>query len=285
MRFQPIRRPLICKPVAEELLRARASGEAVARVSLDLGISTREIRLSAEGVRSGEFELSWEDAELAATRDRDVYYVEENKIFPLSIASTHFYKLVLVRWKHAPTLEIDGIHMHRILEVPPEVDSEMKVRLLGNLRCRKVLDICTGLGYTAVAAKKRGACKITTIEKDENVIRIAQFNPWSWDLEDEDIELRIGDAVELVDEYRGEFDAVIHDPPRLSLAGELYGLDFYKKLAKALKPGGRIVHYVGQPGVHKGRKIWKGVMERMREAGFEVRYDGETRCVYGHRKR
>jgi len=285
MRFQPIRKPLICKPVAEELLRARTQGKKVVQVSLDLGKSTKELRLTADGICSEEFELRWDDVELVANRERDVYYVEGNRIFPLSIASDHFYKLVLVRWRHAPTLEIDGIHMHRILDVPPEIDSEMKVRLLGKIKCRNVLDICTGLGYTAIAAKRRGACKITTIEKDENVIRLAQFNPWSWDLGDRDIELRIGDAVELVEEYRGEFDAVIHDPPRLSLAGELYGLDFYRKLAEALKPSGRIVHYVGQPGVHRGRRIWRGVIQRMREAGFEVKYDEETRCIYGYRKR
>ena len=285
MRFQPIRKPLICKPVAEELLRARTQGKKVVQVSLDLGKSTKELRLTADGICSEEFELRWDDVELVANRERDVYYVEGNRIFPLSIASDHFYKLVLVRWRHAPTLEIDGIHMHRILDVPPEIDSEMKVRLLGKIECRNVLDVCTGLGYTAIAAKRRGACKITTIEKDENVIRLAQFNPWSWGLGDRDIELRIGDAVELVEEYHGEFDAVIHDPPRLSLAGELYGLDFYRKLAEALKPGGRIVHYVGQPGVHRGRRIWRGVIQRMREAGFEVKYDEETRCVYGYRKR
>ncbi len=285
MRFQPIRKPLICKPVAEELLRARMQGKKVVQVSLDLGKSIKELRLTADGICSEEFELRWDDVELVANRERDVYYVEGNRIFPLSIASDHFYKLVLVRWRHAPTLEIDGIHMHRILDVPPEIDSEMKVRLLGKIKCRNVLDICTGLGYTAIAAKRRGACKITTIEKDENVIRIARFNPWSWDLGDRDIELRIGDAVELVGEYRGEFDAIIHDPPRLSLAGELYGLDFYRKLAEALKPDGRIVHYVGQPGVHRGRKIWKGVLERLRRAGFMASYDQNSRCVHGVKRR
>ncbi|MCS7132413.1 MAG: methyltransferase [Aigarchaeota archaeon] len=284
MRFQPIRRPLICKPVAEELLRARSRGWTVVQVSLDLGRSLRELRLSDEGICSHEFELGWDYVELAANRDRDIYCIEGDKILPLSITSDHFYKLVLVSWGHAPTLEIDGIHMHRILEGSPEADSEMKVGLLGKLKCQKVLDICTGLGYTAIAAKRMGACEITTIEKDVNVIRLAQYNPWSWDLEDESIELRIGDAVELVGDYHEEFDVVIHDPPRFSLAGELYGLHFYKKLAKAIRPGGKIVHYVGQPGIHRGRKIWKGILERMKEAGFDVRYDERTRCVYGYRK-
>lgn len=285
MRFQPIKKPLICKYVAEELIKAREKMVNAVKISLDLGRSVCEVSLSSEGICVDDYILSWIDVELIAGRERDIYYIEGDKVFPLSIASDHFYKLILPSWGHAPTIEIDGIHMHRILDVPPEMDSEMKVKLLGDLKCKKVLDVCTGLGYTATAAKRMGACKITTIEKDLNVIELARYNPWSWDLDDENIELEIGDAVELVDNYHEEFDAVIHDPPRMSLAGELYGSDFYIKLARALKPGGRIVHYVGQPGIHRGKKIWKGVMERMREAGFDVKYDERTRCVYGRRKR
>jgi len=285
MKFQPVKRPLICKPIAETVLKARFAGRRVIEISLDLGRSFQEAELTERGVRTREVEIGWNGIELAARRDRDIYAVEDEKIVPLSIASEHFYKLVLVKWMAPPTLEIDGIHMHRILEVTPDIDSEMKIRLLGALRCKNVLDVCTGLGYTAIAALRKGACKVTTIEKDENVIKLAQLNPWSWELASEKIELMIGDAVELLEEYEEEFDAAIHDPPRFSLAGELYSLEFYRKLAKALKPRGKIVHYVGQPGIRKGRKIWKGVLERMRLAGFDVNYDERSRCVYGYRKR
>ena len=85
----------------------------------------------------------------------------------------------------------------------------------------------------------------------------------------------------MIDGFHGEFDAIVHDPPRFSLAGELYSLKFYRRLNKALRLGGRLVHYVGQPGVVKGRAIWRGVMRRLREAGFDVRYDSRSRCVYG----
>jgi predicted methyltransferase len=173
--------------------------------------------------------------------------------------------------------------MHRILDVTPDVDSEMKVALLGSIRCGRVLDVCTGLGYTAIAALRRGACSILTIEKDENVLRLAALNPWSWELEDDRVELMIGDAFEVVDKFENEFDAVIHDPPRIPLAGNLYSLEFYRKLAKALKPGGRIVHYIGQPGIHRGRRMWKGVLERLRQAGFDASYDKRSRCVYGRK--
>ena len=285
MRFRSIRRPLICSPAARLLLEGKRRGLKSVRTSLDLGRSYVEVELLDYGIRYGDVELSWDNINLACSRERDIYVIEGGELIPLSIASEHFYKLVLVKWGKPPTLEIDGIHMHRILDVTPDVDSEMKVALLGNIMCWRVLDVCTGLGYTAIAALKRGACSILTIEKDENVLRLAALNPWSRELEDDRVELVLGDAFEVLDEFENEFDAVIHDPPRMPLAGSLYSLEFYMKLARALKPGGKIVHYVGQLGIHRGRKIWKGVLERLRQAGFDASYDKRSRCICGKKTR
>jgi predicted methyltransferase len=284
MRFRAIRRPLICSPVARQLLEGRRRGLRSVRTSLDLGRSYVEVELLEHGIRYGDVELSWNNVSIAYSRERDIYMIEGGELVPLSIASEHFYKLVLVKWGKPPTLEIDGIHMHRVLDVTPDVDSEMKVALLGSLMCERVLDVCTGLGYTAIAALRRGACSTLTIEKDENVLRLAALNPWSRELEDDRVELVLGDAFEVVEEFENEFDAVIHDPPRMPLAGSLYSLKFYMKLARALKAGGRIAHYVGQPGIHAGRKMWKGVLERLRRAGFDASYDERSRCVYGRKK-
>jgi len=189
MRFRSIRRLLICSPAARLLLEGKRRGLKSVRTSLDLGRSYVEVELLDYGIRYGDVELSWDNINLACSRERDIYVIEGGELIPLSIASEHFYKLVLVKWGKPPTLEIDGIHMHRILDVTPDVDSEMKVALLGNIRCWRVLDVCTGLGYTAIAALKRGACSILTIEKDENVLRLAALNPWSRELEDDRVEL------------------------------------------------------------------------------------------------
>ena len=282
MKFQYVKRPLLCKPVALELLEARAKGVKHAEISLDLGRRLSRVELRSDGVLINDSLVSWNAVEeVAHGSERDVYVVEGDRLVEASIAGRRFYKLVLSEWGHAPTIEIDGIHMHRVKDVTPEADAEMKVRLLGRLRCRKVLDTCMGLGYTAIAALRRGACRVVTIEVDENVLRMAGLNPWSKELEDERVEVRMGDAMEIVAEYEEAFDAAVHDPPRLSHAGELYGLEFYRRLARALKPGGKVVHYVGQPGIVRGRRIWRGVTERMRAAGFQVSYDPESRCVYG----
>jgi len=280
MRFKPIQKPLLCKPVIDRLLRAEAREEII-KISLDLGRSLHECLIQREGVMIDDQLIKWEELKKASKKERDIFMVVDGKLFSLSISSGHFYKLVFVSWGHPPTLEIDGIHMHRIKDITPDKDAWMKVKLCGDLRCKRVLDTCMGLGYTAITALKMGACSIVTVEIDENVIELARLNPWSRELEDEKIDFRLGDITNLIEEFKEEFDAIIHDPPRFSLAGELYGLEFYRKLNKALKLGGKLVHYVGQPGIVRGRAIWRGVIKRLREAGFDVRYDENSRCVYG----
>ena len=66
----------------------------------------------------------------------------------------HFYKLA--KTGGAPTLEIDGIRMHRTKDTTPDRMRWKKSKILG-LRHGKVLDTCMGLGYTAIQADEYGA--------------------------------------------------------------------------------------------------------------------------------
>jgi predicted methyltransferase len=124
------------------------------------------------------------------------------------------------------------------------------------------LDICTGLGYTAIlAARKKSVKKVVTIEKDENVLKIARQNEFSKELfENPKIELIVGDAFE---------EIKIHDPPRISLAPELYSLKFYSQLFRVLKKGGKLFHYVGRPGKLSGKNFMKGIVKRLLLSGFK----------------
>lgn len=179
-----------------------------------------------------------------------------------------FYRLV--RTSTWPYLEISGIRMHRADTIDPKTDAIMKVRALGRIY-GIVLDCCTGLGYTAIlAAKAKSVKKVITIEKDENVIFIARQNPFSRDLfENDKIELIIGDAFYEVAKFKDKyFNFIIHDPPTISIAPELYSLEFYRQLYRILKDNGRIVHYVGRPGVRRGKRYLKGIVKRLRMAGF-----------------
>jgi hypothetical protein len=179
-----------------------------------------------------------------------------------------FYKLVKTNtW---PTLEISGIHMHRIKEVDPKKDTQLKLKTLGKIY-GVVLDSCTGLGYTAIlAAKRKRVRKVITIEKDENIIQIAKQNPFSKELfENPKIELIVGDVFFEIKKFKeNSFNFIIHDPPRISIAPELYSLEFYQQLFRVLKKRGKIFHYVGRPGIKQGKRYLQGIIRRLRYAGF-----------------
>lgn len=175
-----------------------------------------------------------------------------------------FYKLV------GGTLEIDGVRMHQTSQRSPLQASEEMVSHLNIRRGDNVLDVCTGLGYTAIEEARRGAI-VSTIEVDESVLRLARTNLPSKELfNNPKIEIIVGDALDEIKRFESEyFHAVSHDPPRFSLAGELYSQAFYHELFRVLAPGGRLFHYTGKPGEKTGKNYRKGTKQRLAQAGFQ----------------
>jgi hypothetical protein len=165
---------------------------------------------------------------------------------------------------------VSGIPMHRIKATDPIADTRAKVRTVAPVRGR-VLDTCTGLGYTAIEAAKT-ADEVVTIELDPAALEVARANPWSRALfEDTTITQVAGDAFEVVPMLEGaSFDIVIHDPPQFALAGELYSLEFYRQLHRVLKPRGRLFHYAGDPESKMSGNVTRGVIRRLEEAGFRT---------------
>jgi predicted methyltransferase len=161
--------------------------------------------------------------------------------------------------------------MHRVKDVDPLSDASRKVSVVRVGPGHKVLDICTGLGYTAIMSCRRGAF-VTTVEADEYVLWIAERNPWSSELTSSRIVIVLGDAFEVVDELpREHYDRIIHDPPRISeSSGLLYSLDFYKKLFAVLRRGGILYHYTGESGRLRKVNLPGKVSSRLKRAGFEV---------------
>ncbi|NUN11896.1 methyltransferase domain-containing protein, partial [Candidatus Micrarchaeota archaeon] len=157
------------------------------------------------------------------------------------------------------TIEISGVRMHQIKDKTPLQDAEDKINEL-RIRRGKVLDVCTGLGYSAIKASEQKSL-VTTIELDENVLKLAKENVDSKKLFNNPlIKIIIGDAFTEVKELpSSEFDIVMHDPPTISFAGELYSLEFYKELFRVLKHKGKLFHYTGSPGKNRGKNIPKGV--------------------------
>ena len=169
-----------------------------------------------------------------------------------------------------PNLEISGIKMKSSV---PSIEAVLQASLRELRPLTGVcLDSCGGLGYSAIAvARAPGVSRVVCFELDENVLEAVRHNPASRELfESPKIELRIEDVFDGIDGFpEATFDRVFHDPPRLSLAGELYSLAFYRKVFRVLKPRGKLFHYTGAPGHKAGKRIRTGVIRRLQEAGFE----------------
>src|SRR3989344_7658997 len=153
----------------------------------------------------------------------------QDKIQFFSSETQRFYQLFPT--KTAPTLKISGVPMHRHTHVDPLTDTTLKIQALRPKGTG--LDTCTGLGYTAIyCAKEPEVEKVITVERDENVLKIAGMNEFSSELfENKKIEIIQGDVFEKIKEFPARyFDCILHDPPTFIMATELYSLGFYREL-------------------------------------------------------
>ncbi len=251
------------------ILEARAKQQATAVSSEDLGMTKHTVPLSEDGAAFQIRTVTWAELEEIRKEERKVFLISETKIQPVQVFSeTTGWARVLCPTPTAPTVLVSGIPMHRIKDTDPMADTKSKLEAVGTPKGR-VLDTATGLGYTAILAA-RTAKEVVTIELDPAALEIAKFNPWSADLfEKPNITQIVGDAVEEIQELpNSSFDSIIHDPPTMSLGGDLYSEDFYRSLRRLLKRNGRLFHYIGDPNSGIGAKQYPGVMKRLHAAGF-----------------
>jgi predicted methyltransferase len=175
-----------------------------------------------------------------------------------------------------PTFEIDGIKMLVSEQVSPWADAERKVALV-QPRGKAVLDTCGGLGYFAAWCLQNGARQVRSFEKSPDVLWLRTLNPWS-PAADERLDLRQGDiAREIAGLPDQSVDAILHDPPRFGIAGELYSQAFYDQLARVIRRKGLLFHYTGSPNkLTSGRDVPREVAKRLKQAGFvtELALDG-----------
>lgn len=260
------------------LLEARTRGANTARCSFDLGRTALDVQLDSQGVQAESLRLTWTDLQRIADTDSVCFTVADGDVQPLRIFSSAADRsFQLWPTTSSPALLISGFLMHRVRDVPPHEGAARMVRALGKLRGR-VLDTTTGLGYAAIAAAAN-ASQVVTIEIEPAVSQLAQQNPWSTGLfERPNIERREGDSRQLVPTFEpSSFAAVIHDPPAVNLAGELYSAAFYAAVLRLLAPRGRFFHYVGDAESASGSRTTRGVVKRLREVGFsQVRVLGDA---------
>lgn len=252
--------------------------------SIDLGFHTQEtLIVLPEGI--GEVDerteqqhtlATWKELQSMSKRGRTGAFElfrdgsAPMRIAGLSATSQRALSLLPVKPMRPPTLVVAGFTMHRMRDTDPGLDTLEKVAALRPHG--RVLDVCTGLGYTAVRMGTMDeVSEVVTVERDEGVVEIQGRNPWSKGLFEMEKVRRVEmDAVEFVRGVEDEwFDTVLHDPPARVLGGELFAQSFYMELARVMRVGGRLFHYIGDPESRESGRLYDGVVRRLREAGFE----------------
>jgi predicted methyltransferase len=261
--------PLLTSDLCRELSDARRAGAPILNCSVDLQLSVTAIGIGADT-------WTWRDRSYpypAGCKERTIYHWTD-RFEPVSRYSSSLIKLIPTDWG-PPTFEIDGIKMLPTARLSPYADAERKVNLI-QPRDKVVLDTCGGLGYFAAWCVRGRAARVMSFEKSTDVIWLRGLNPWS-PAADNVLSLTHADVAEAITGMADDsVDAVLHDPPRFGIAGELYSQTFYDHLARILKRRGRLFHYTGSPNkASSGRDLAQEVTRRLRQSGFSVDRDGD----------
>ena len=262
--------PLLTLEVHDALRAAARAGKPRLECSLDLGRALTSVDIDTEAWR-------WQGTSypyLAKCKDHTIYFWDGDSFAPVARFTQALVKLVPTQWG-APTFEIDGIKMLPTAQVSPYADAERKVDLI-QPQGKIVLDTCGGLGYFAAWCLQRKAREIISFEKNPDVVWLRSLNPWS-PVAGGALTLNEGDVVEGIALLgNASVDAVLHDPPRFGIAGELYSQDFYAGIARVLKKKGRLFHYTGTPNkLTSGRDVPAEVSKRLQRAGFATVLNGD----------
>jgi predicted methyltransferase len=255
--------------VDEQMRAARRIGAPTCHCSLDLQRSSTTVELNTS-------DWAWQGEHFPypeSCKDRTVYYWDGETFQPLARYTTSLIKLVPTQWG-PPTFEIDGIKMLPTSRISPYVDAQQKVALIRPLG-KVVLDTCGGLGYFAAWCLHEQAAQVLSFEKNADVIWLRGMNPWSPETGGA-LRLTHGDISEHIATLPSRsVDAILHDPPRIGIAGDLYSRAFYEQLARVLKPRGQLFHYTGTPNkLTSGRDVPGEVVKRLRAVGFAAQLTG-----------
>lgn len=269
--------PLLTFEVHEALLAALRAKAPAVEGSLDLGRSKEPVFVTGAGWTWRGRQFPW----LEKCKERTIYHWTGAAFEPVQRFSASLIKLVPTEWG-TPTFEIDGIKMLVTAKLSPWADAERKVGLI-KPRGKVVLDTCGGLGYFAAWCLQGQAKQVISYEKNPDVIWLRSLNPWSPQVGN-GLTLTEGDVAEKITKLPAEsVDAILHDPPRFGIAGELYSQVFYDHLARVIKRKGRLFHYTGSPNkLTSGRDVPNEVAKRLRQAGFVTEMEGDG--VVGIRK-
>ena len=262
--------PLLTAKILEKLRAAARTGVPVVECSLDLQRSISKVCVDAEG-------WSWNGRRFGLPgkwNERTIYHWINEGFEPVARYSNSLIKLVPTEWG-PPTFEIDGIKMLPTAKGSPYADAEVKVGYI-EPRGKCILDTCGGLGYFAAWCMQGQAKQVLSFEKNADVIWLRSLNPWS-PQQGHGLILKLADiTAEIMLLPDRSCDAILHDPPRIGIAGELYSQVFYDQLVRVLKVRGKLFHYTGSPNkLTSQRDVPNEVAGRLRRAGFTTQLKGD----------
>lgn len=279
-----VNRVILTKIEAQKLLTAQNLGHAAAKASFDLGKTSENAVIDGNSfILRG---VKVQNEALEGFKDETCYVLEDGEFKSIDFFSEEtnlFYKLKPT--KDWPTLTLSSVPMHRFKTVSPKTSASLMVGEISPIE-GSVLDTCGGLGYTAIlSAGEKNAKEVFVFEKDENVLRIAEYNPYSDELfSNKKIKLHKEDVFEGIKKLGGNyFDRIVHDPPTVSFSLELYSEEFYKNLFRVAKSGAILYHYCPNPGKTKGKEFWHTIIRHLEKTGFKnCKYNPNSsgvRCV------
>src|SRR6185437_2251407 len=109
-----------------------------------------------------------------------------------------------------------------------------------------------------------------------DVLWLRTLNPWSPDPDASGgrLQLQHADVLPAIAQIAdASIDALLHDPPRFGIAGELYSQAFYEQLARVLRRGGRLIHYrVRTNRLSSGRGVPREAAKRLEKGGFKAQH-------------
>jgi uncharacterized protein len=177
--------------------------------------------------------------------------------------------------------------MHRFKTISPKKSAELMVKEISPVK-GIVLDCCCGLGYTSIIEANEKDCeKVIVFEKDEHVLEMAKYNPFSDELfTNKKIDLIKGSVYEEIKKIESNsIDRILHDPPTTSFGKELFSSEFYQQLFRVLKSKGIIYHYCPNPGKTKGTEYWPTIEKMLIKTGFvNVNYQKESSGIRAIKK-
>ena len=254
--------------IANQILKAIKQTKKQIEISVDLNLSVKTFLLDDTSIIfDNQNILNCDQLRKISKKENRIFVLKNTKLKILEYWDDGYYKLVPTL--DAPTVEINGVKMHRSKDISPFIDAKQKAHEVVR-KNHRVLDTCSGLGYTAIWALRMGASEVLSIEYNKTMLQIRKDNPWSKEVYSSKIKVERGDAGDIIKDLPlSSFDSIIHDPPRLSMAGHLYGEEFYSELYRVLKEKGRLFHYTGNPHqARHGNTFLMNVAKRLKKVGF-----------------